>query len=107
MMDDVDGGRRGLRARAGPQLLAALREHYRLDGDTGADLGGSSSLNLLVTADGRRYVARVHRPPARRHANGVATELRVALGMLADLGAWRDAFASTAQHGRRWPDAPP
>jgi hypothetical protein len=56
-MDDADGGRRGLRARAVPELRAALREHYGLDDGAGADLGGSSSLNLLVTGGGRRYVA--------------------------------------------------
>jgi hypothetical protein len=49
----------GPAARAGPRLLAALRDHYGLD-------------------DG---------------AEGRCWRLRTALGMLADLGAWRDAFA--------------
>ena len=62
-MDDADGGARGLRARPGPALLAALREHWGLGRSAEAlDLGGSSSLNLLVSAGGVRYVARVHRP---------------------------------------------
>ena len=62
-MDDADQGARGLRARPGPALLHALREHWGLGGSAGAvDLGGSSSLNLLVDAAEGRYVARVHRP---------------------------------------------
>jgi Ser/Thr protein kinase RdoA (MazF antagonist) len=68
-MDDADGGRRGLRARPGPSLLHALRDRYGLDWSAEAvDLGGSSSLNLLVGVTDRRYVVRVHRPhvtPAR------------------------------------------
>ena len=62
-MDDADQGARGLRAQPGPALLHALREHWGLGRPAGAvDLGGSSSLNLLVDAAEGRYVARVHRP---------------------------------------------
>jgi len=62
-MDDADGGRRGLRARPGPGLRRVLREHWGLGGFAEAvDLGGSSSLNLLVGEADRRYVVRVHRP---------------------------------------------
>src|SRR5215207_9740711 len=62
-MDDADGGRRGLRARSGPGLRRALRDHWGLGLSTEAvDLGGSSSLNLLVGDADRRYVARIHRP---------------------------------------------
>jgi Ser/Thr protein kinase RdoA (MazF antagonist) len=62
-VDDADGGRRGLRARPGPGLFGALRDHWGLGGFAEAvDLGGSSSLNLLVDGADGRYVARVHRP---------------------------------------------
>ena len=61
-MDDADGGRRGLRPRPGPDLFQALGDHYGLDRSAaGVDLGGSSSLNLLVGDGERRYVARAHR----------------------------------------------
>jgi len=40
-----------------------LHDHWELDGFAEAvDLGGSSSLNLLVGEGDRRYVVRVHRP---------------------------------------------
>jgi hypothetical protein len=62
-MDDADGGRRGLRARPGPGLQQVLRDKWGLEGiGEAVDLGGSASLNLLVGAAARRYVARVHRP---------------------------------------------
>jgi Ser/Thr protein kinase RdoA (MazF antagonist) len=62
-MDDAGNGLRGSRATPSPGLLEQLRERYGLDGtDEARDLGGSSSLNLLVTAGGRRCVARVYRP---------------------------------------------
>ena len=62
VMDDADGGLRGLRARPGPRLLQALRDRYGLGRFAeGVDLGGSSSLNLLVGDTDRRYVVRVHR----------------------------------------------
>src|SRR5829696_221084 len=49
VMDDADGGRRGPRARPGPGLRRTLRDHWGLDWSAEAvDLGGSSSLNLLV-----------------------------------------------------------
>jgi Ser/Thr protein kinase RdoA (MazF antagonist) len=71
-MDDADGGRRGLRARPGPGLLRALRDHWGLGRPAEqVDLGGSSSLNLLVGDGDHRYVMRVHRPhvtPARLDA---------------------------------------
>jgi Ser/Thr protein kinase RdoA (MazF antagonist) len=62
-MDDADVGLRGLRARPGPGLLQALRDHWGLGRSFEAvDLGGSSSLNLLVGDTDGRYVVRVHRP---------------------------------------------
>ena len=62
-MDDADGGRRGLRARPGRELSRALADHWGLEpAAEWVDLGGSSSLNLLVAGAGRRFVARVHRP---------------------------------------------
>jgi hypothetical protein len=61
-MDNADGGRRGLRARPDPDLIQALRDHWELNGFAEAvDLGGSSSLNLLLGDGDRRYVVRVHR----------------------------------------------
>jgi hypothetical protein len=52
----------GLRARPGPGLRRALQGHWGLGGSAEAvDLGGSSSLNLLVGDADRRYVVRVHR----------------------------------------------
>jgi Ser/Thr protein kinase RdoA (MazF antagonist) len=62
-MDDADGGLRGLRARPGPELRQALRDHWGLGRSAEVvDLGGSSSLNLLVGDADRRCVVRVHRP---------------------------------------------
>jgi len=61
--DDAAGGRRGLRATPSPELLEAVRDCYGVDSANGiVDLGGSSSLNLLVRDEGRRYVVRVYRP---------------------------------------------
>jgi Ser/Thr protein kinase RdoA (MazF antagonist) len=79
-MDDADGGLRGLRARPGPGLLRALRDHWRLDGFAEAvDLGGSSSLNLLVGDADRRYVVRVHRPYVTPGRLGAIHQARRAL----------------------------
>jgi Ser/Thr protein kinase RdoA (MazF antagonist) len=61
--DNAGNGLRGLRASPSPGLYELLRERYGFDDtDEGRDLGGSSSLNLLVTTGGGRYVARVYRP---------------------------------------------
>jgi len=62
-MDDAGGGRRGLRATPSRALFEALRDGYGIEGTQGwRDLGGSSSLNLLVWRDNARYVVRVYRP---------------------------------------------
>jgi Ser/Thr protein kinase RdoA (MazF antagonist) len=62
-MDDADGGVRGLRAGPGPGLFETLRVHYGLGSPAErVDLGGSSSLNLLLGDGDRRYAVRVHRP---------------------------------------------
>ncbi len=61
-MDDAGNGRRGLRATPTAQLFEALRECYGVKGSQIQDLGGSSSLNLLVSDGSTRYVARVYRP---------------------------------------------
>jgi Ser/Thr protein kinase RdoA (MazF antagonist) len=70
--DDAGNGLRGSRAVPSPRLFELLRERYGLDGTEEAqDLGGSSCLNLLVSAEGRGYVARIYRPyvsPARLDA---------------------------------------
>jgi Ser/Thr protein kinase RdoA (MazF antagonist) len=79
-MDDADGGRRGLRARPGPGLRRALRDHWGLGLFAEAvDLGGSSSLNLLVGDPGRRYVVRVHRPHVTPGRLGAIQQARRAL----------------------------
>jgi Ser/Thr protein kinase RdoA (MazF antagonist) len=84
-MDDADGGRRGLRARPGAGLLQALRDHWGLGWFAeGVDLGGSSSLNLLVGDTDRRFVVRVHRPyvtPERLGAIHQARHVLLAGGM--------------------------
>ena len=62
MVDDAGNGQRGLRADPTATVLAALRERYGIAGNQVRDLGGSSSLNLLVADDDSRYVVRVYRP---------------------------------------------
>lgn len=61
--DNAGGGVRGLRARPSAELFQAVRHSYGINGlEDSIDLGGSSSLNLLVTDDHSRYVVRVYRP---------------------------------------------
>jgi Ser/Thr protein kinase RdoA (MazF antagonist) len=61
--DNAGGGRRGLRATLSPELLEVVRDRYGLGSLNGVlDLGGSSSLNLLVQDRNLRYVVRVYRP---------------------------------------------
>lgn len=63
VMDNAGGGVRGLRARPSAALFQAIRQAYGLHGlEDSSDLGGSSSLNLLVTDDHSRFVVRVYRP---------------------------------------------
>jgi len=79
-MDDADAGLRGARARPGPGLLRVVRDRYGLDRVTdGVDLGGSSSLNLLVGDAERRYVVRVHRPHVGPERLGAIHQARGAL----------------------------
>ena len=79
-MDDADSGRRGLRARPGPGLRRTLRDHWGLGVSAKAiDLGGSSSLNLLVGEADRRYVMRVHRPHVTPGRLGAIHQARRAL----------------------------
>jgi Ser/Thr protein kinase RdoA (MazF antagonist) len=79
-MDDADGGRRGLRARPGPGLRRALQDQWTLGRFAEAvDLGGSSSLNLLVGDVDRRYVVRVHRPHVTPERLGAIHQARRAL----------------------------
>ncbi|MGC4045638.1 MAG: phosphotransferase [Armatimonas sp.] len=62
-MDNAGNGRRGLRATPSAELLTAIQVSYNLDPiHEIQDLGGSSSLNLLVTRGAERYIARVYRP---------------------------------------------
>jgi hypothetical protein len=61
--DNAGGGRRGLRATLSPELLEMVRDRYGLGSMNGVvDLGGSSSLNLLIQDRNLRYVVRVYRP---------------------------------------------
>jgi hypothetical protein len=79
-MDDADGGRRGLRPRPVPGLRRALRDHGGLEEFAEAvDLGGSSSLNLLVGDAERSYVVRVHRPHVSPERLGAIHQARRAL----------------------------
>ena len=63
-MDDAGGGRRGRRAERSPYLDVVLEVNWgvRCAGSKSPDLGGSSSLNLLVTDGLSQYVARIYRP---------------------------------------------
>jgi Ser/Thr protein kinase RdoA (MazF antagonist) len=62
MGDDANGGRRGLRPRLTPGLLRALEDHYELPkAARPVDLGGSSSLNLLLADDRDQRLVRVYR----------------------------------------------
>ncbi|MFD1676026.1 phosphotransferase [Alicyclobacillus fodiniaquatilis] len=63
VIDNAGGGLRGLRAQPSAQLFEAVRDSYGINGlEDSIDLGGSSSLNLLVTDAHNRYVVRVYRP---------------------------------------------
>jgi hypothetical protein len=110
-MDDADGGRRGLRARPARELSRALADHWGLGpAAEWIDLGGSSSLNLPLSAAERAalppamarqalaatmgWVARLDdQAAARRHAARAAPEVAASLRVMADLDHWRDAFA--------------
>jgi hypothetical protein len=70
----------GLRARPGASLRGALHDHWGLGWYAEAvDLGGSSSLNLLVGDADRRYVVRVHRPHVTPERLGAIHQARRAL----------------------------
>lgn len=62
--DNAGGGVRGLRAQPSAALVQAVRRAYGIDAleADGTDLGGSSSLNLLVSDGHCRYVVRAYRP---------------------------------------------
>jgi Ser/Thr protein kinase RdoA (MazF antagonist) len=62
--DNAGGGVRGLRAQPSAALVQAVRRAYGIDAREadGTDLGGSSSLNLLVSDGHCRYVVRAYRP---------------------------------------------
>src|SRR2546421_4222513 len=82
-MDDASGGRRGRRALWSTEVDDLLHSAWGLwPVGEHPDLGGSVSLNLLVTDGSARFVARIHRPsvtPARlgaiqdvrRHLHGL------------------------------------
>ena len=83
--DDAGGGRRGLRPTLSPELIEAVRDCYGIDSANRAvDLGGSSSLNLLVRDEDRRYVVRAYRPyvtEARLDGIHLARRVLVARGV--------------------------
>lgn len=61
-MDDAAGGLRGPRPAPSTELFDAIGEAYGIDGPAApVDLGGSSSLNLLVGSGDDRCVLRVYR----------------------------------------------
>lgn len=61
--DDAGGGLRGTRATLTRDLIRTLHNAYGIEPcSTCVDLGGSSSLNLLVPSNHARYVVRVYRP---------------------------------------------
>lgn len=63
MNDNAGNGIRGLRASPSPKLFKILRNCYGIDIEENAiDLGGSSSLNLLVYNGINKYVIRIYRP---------------------------------------------
>jgi Ser/Thr protein kinase RdoA (MazF antagonist) len=79
-MDDADGGLRGPRARPAPGLFQALQDHWRLGWFAEVvDLGGSSSLNLLVADSDCGYVVRVHRPHVTPQRLGAIHQARRAM----------------------------
>ena len=61
-MDDAGNGLRGLRPTSTPTMLATLQERYGIAAEQVRDLGGSSSLNLLIADGDARYVLRFYRP---------------------------------------------
>jgi Ser/Thr protein kinase RdoA (MazF antagonist) len=98
--DNAGGGVRGLRAQPSAALVHAVRRAYGMDAleADGTDLGGSSSLNLLVRDVHDRYVVRVYRP-------------YVTAGRLADVQRARHelsahgvpvATARSTRDGRHW-----
>ena len=61
--DNAGGGVRGLRAWPSQALFNAVRAAYKIEFETEPiDLGGSSSLNLLVADRSGQWVLRVYRP---------------------------------------------
>jgi Ser/Thr protein kinase RdoA (MazF antagonist) len=97
--DDAEGGFRGTRARPSPELLAAFRDAYGIPcTDAPVDLGGSSSLNLLVGHADARCVLRVYRPHV------TATRLRdtqLVRGQLSAAGVPCPELLAT-RDGRPW-----
>lgn len=81
-MDDADGGARGLRPTPTADLFDTVQEKYGLESVAEAvDLGGSSSLNLLVRDGAGCCVVHVYRP-------------HVTAARLADIGRVRAALSA-------------
>lgn len=106
MNDNAAAGRRGLRATPSPALLAAVCAQYEIATiNEFVDLGGSSSLNLLVHDGERRYVLRVYRPyvtDARLEALHIVRRVLIAGGVPVSVAlATRDGQPWFAFDGRR------
>jgi homoserine kinase type II len=69
-MDDAGNGSRGLRPTLTPAVADAVLRTWGINCANGVDLGGSTSLNLLVNAGHRSLVVRVH----RRHVTAARVE---------------------------------
>jgi hypothetical protein len=62
VVDDADGGLRGVRPVLTPMIAHAVGEAWGLDLGRADELGGSTALNLVAATDHVRVVVRVHRP---------------------------------------------
>ncbi|WP_274364875.1 phosphotransferase enzyme family protein [Paenibacillus thermotolerans] len=97
--DNAGGGLRGLRASPSEELFRAVADAYGIDRlESGIDLGGSSSLNLLVTDERGRYVVRVYRPYV---TEARLSDIQLARQML-NAGGVPSAEALPTSDGRQW-----
>lgn len=96
--DNAGGGSRGLRAEPSEALFDAVRASYGIAFETEpVDLGGSSSLNLLVTSSSGQWVLRVYRPYVTSARLDAIHEVRRILS-LAGIPCGNPAMASDGQY---------
>ncbi|MBI2965768.1 MAG: phosphotransferase [Chloroflexi bacterium] len=88
------------RAKASPELLAAIRDCYGLakGTETAVDIGGSSNLNLLFADGHDRYVARVYRPWVTEERLSAIQEVRWRL----ERGGVACALPVPTRDGQTW-----